>query len=87
MGEPLGLLWAITRHLTHHQQLVNDYGVSGHCLNRTCGNDTSNTVTITVDPPVVGGTVSGATTVCEGSNMGSLSLGGEVGVIIGWGLV
>ena len=31
------------------------------------GNDTSNTVTITVDPPVVGGTVSGTATVCEGS--------------------
>ena len=29
----------------------------------SCGNDTSNAITITVDPPVVGGTLSGSTTV------------------------
>ena len=52
--------------------------------NGTCGNDTSNAVTITVDPPVVGGTLSGSTTVCEGSNSGSLVLSGEVGNVIGW---
>ena len=50
----------------------------------SCGNDTSNAVTITVDPPVVGGTLSGSTTVCEGSNSGSLVLSGEVGNVIGW---
>ena len=52
--------------------------------NGTCGNDTSNVVTITLDPPVVGGTLSGSTTVCEGSNSGSLMLSGEVGNVIGW---
>ena len=52
--------------------------------NGTCGNDTSNVVTITLDPPVVGGTLSGSTTVCEGSNSGSLVLSGEVGNVIGW---
>ena len=52
--------------------------------NGTCGNDTSNAVTITVNPPAVGGTLSGSTTVCEGSNSGSLVLSGEVGNVIGW---
>ena len=52
--------------------------------NGTCGNDTSNVVTITVDPPVVGGMLSGSATVCEGSNSGNIVLSGETGIIIGW---
>ena len=52
--------------------------------NGTCGNDTSNVVTITVDPPVVGGTLSGSATVCQGSNSGNIVLSGETGIIIGW---
>ena len=52
--------------------------------NGSCGNDTSNTVTITVDPPVVGGNLTGSATVCGSGNNGSITLGGEVGNIIGW---
>ena len=52
--------------------------------NGSCGNDTSNTVTITVDPPVVGGNLTGSATVCASGNNGSITLGGEVGTVIGW---
>ena len=52
--------------------------------NGTCGNDTSNVVTITVDPSVVGGNLSGTATVCAASNIGNLVLTGEVGTVIGW---
>jgi subtilisin-like proprotein convertase family protein len=40
--------------------------------------------TITVTPSSVGGSVSGGTTVCAGSNSGSLTLGGHVGNILHW---
>ena len=52
--------------------------------NGSCGNDTSNTVTITVDPPVIGGNLAGSATVCASGNNGSITLGGEVGTVIGW---
>ena len=52
--------------------------------NGTCGNDTSNTVTITVDPPVVGGSLAGSATVCAGTNSGNITLSGQIGVIVGW---
>ena len=52
--------------------------------NGSCGNDTSNTVTITVDPPVIGGNLTGSATVCASGNNGSITLGGEVGTVIGW---
>lgn len=49
-----------------------------------CNGMTSTTVTITVDPAAVGGTVSGGTTVCDTVNSGTLTLTGYTGTIQGW---
>ena len=49
--------------------------------NATCAPVYSGVVTITVDSPSVGGTVSGSTTVCTGTNSTTLSLSGFNGAI------
>ncbi|MCX6181928.1 MAG: hypothetical protein NT150_08390, partial [Bacteroidetes bacterium] len=49
-----------------------------------CAAVNSAEVTITVDPVSVGGTVSANTTVCSGSNSGTLTLSGYTGSITGW---
>ena len=52
--------------------------------NGTCPAANSTAAILTVDPSSVGGTISGSTTACGGSNSGSLDLIGYVGTIIGW---
>lgn len=49
-----------------------------------CGNDTSSTGVITVNPATVGGMVSVSDTVCSGINNGTLYLTGYTGMILGW---
>jgi PKD repeat protein len=44
----------------------------------------SNSIIVTDDAPSVGGTTSGNTTVCAGSNGGTISLTGQFGNITGW---
>lgn len=51
----------------------------------SCPAVNSNEVTVTVDPPTQAGAVSGGTTVCSGTNSGTLQLGGTVvGDVIRW---
>ncbi|MGG9971175.1 hypothetical protein ACQ33O_05205 [Ferruginibacter sp. SUN002] len=50
----------------------------------TCPEVTSAPVTITITTPTVAGTVSGAASVCSGSNSGSVSVSGQVGSIVKW---
>lgn len=52
--------------------------------NGTCPSAISSSATITVNPITAGGSVAGTTTVCAGSNSGSLTLGGNTGNIIRW---
>jgi gliding motility-associated-like protein len=49
-----------------------------------CPTDTSTMVTINVDAPSVGGTVSMDVTVCAGANSGTLTLSGQTGNVVGW---
>jgi len=49
-----------------------------------CPSATSNVVTATVYPQTIAGTVSGPTTVCSGTNSGSLTLTGNTGNVLGW---
>lgn len=49
-----------------------------------CNSANSTAATITVNPVSVGGVVSGSSTVCSGSNSGSLILSGQTGNILGW---
>lgn len=52
--------------------------------NGTCATANSAVATLTVSPLSVGGTVAGATTVCSGSNTGTLTLSGRVGAVQRW---
>ncbi|MFL5747180.1 MAG: beta strand repeat-containing protein, partial [Niastella sp.] len=49
-----------------------------------CSTTNSSIATITVTPTSVGGTVSGSTTACSGSNGGTLTLSGQTGSVIRW---
>jgi hypothetical protein len=50
----------------------------------SCGNATSNIVTLTVTAPSVGGLVSGDATVCSGTNSGTLTLSSHTGNVTKW---
>jgi uncharacterized delta-60 repeat protein len=49
-----------------------------------CPTDFSTPATITVNQNSAGGSTSGATTVCSGSNSGSINLSGQTGAVIRW---
>jgi hypothetical protein len=49
-----------------------------------CSSANSTTVTVTVSPASVGGTVSGGATVCTGTNSTTLTLSGHTGAITRW---
>ena len=50
----------------------------------TCSSDNSNEITVTVNPISDGGLLSKDTTVCFGTNTGTLTLSGNVGTITNW---
>ncbi|MEN9370632.1 MAG: hypothetical protein RI952_1497, partial [Bacteroidota bacterium] len=50
----------------------------------TCSSANSTVATITVDPASVGGTISGGTIVCIGTNSTTLTLAGKTGIVIKW---
>lgn len=82
-----GLTWLTLANTTTSQTYVNlpvttSYRVS--VKSGVCNATTSNIVTITVDPMVMGGTLSGSTTVCDTVNSGTLTLTGSVGTVTGW---
>jgi hypothetical protein len=49
-----------------------------------CASANAAPATIVVNPPSVGGAVSGGATVCSGSNSGTLTLSGQVGTVLKW---
>ncbi len=49
-----------------------------------CSSANSTSVTITVTPVSVGGTVTASATVCSGSNSGTLTLSGQTGAVLRW---
>jgi hypothetical protein len=52
--------------------------------NATCASANSLVSTVTVNPVSVGGTVTGGTTVCSGTNSTTLTLSGHVGSVTKW---
>lgn len=50
----------------------------------SCGSAVSNSTTVTVTPAAIGGTVSGPSGICSGSNPGALTLSGHTGTIVQW---
>lgn len=49
-----------------------------------CASANSSSVTITVTPSTVGGSISGSTSACAGSNSGTLTLSGHTGSVVRW---
>ena len=49
-----------------------------------CSEANSTDTTVTVDPASVGGSVTGGTTICEGSTSGTLTLSGHTGSVVRW---
>ena len=50
----------------------------------SCASASSGSTTVTVDPPSVGGNVTGGTTICSGSTSGLLDLSGHSGTVVKW---
>ena len=50
----------------------------------SCTSVSSGSTTVTIDPPSVGGNVTGGTTICSGSTSGLLSFSGHTGSIVKW---
>jgi hypothetical protein len=49
-----------------------------------CSSANSSATTVTVNPPSVGGTVAGGTTICSGSTSSELTLSDNVGTVLSW---
>ena len=62
---------------THYRAVIK----SGVCSSVNSG---TTTVTVSADPLTVGGTISGATIVCTGTNSTDLTLSGHTGSILRW---
>jgi gliding motility-associated-like protein len=82
-----GFNWTPLSNTTDSLTYNNLTGTTGYHVivqSGICASAASNTVTITVDPAVMGGTLSGSTTVCDTINSGTLTLTGSVGSVINW---
>ena len=67
-----------------YQNLVTTTWYRAEVKSGTCNAEFSNPAIINVTSGSVGGTISGATIVCSGSNTGNVSLSGYTGTIQGW---
>ena len=72
------------RQLISQQTLPKQHLFRAEVANGTCPLVNSATATITVDPPSVGGTIAGSTSVCNCSNNTTLILSGYTGSVAGW---
>lgn len=82
-----GITWLTLANTTASQTYVNLATTTSFRVDvrsGVCNDAVSNTVTITVDPVAMGGTLNGGTTVCDTINSGNLSLTGYVGTILNW---
>lgn len=71
--------------LTGVTEVMNSYQYRV-VISGPCGKDqlNSNAATLTVNPTSVGGTLSGSTSVCNGTNSTVLSLTGQIGTVVKW---
>lgn len=82
-----GVTWLNVANTTTSQAYINLTSTTMYRVrvtNGVCPSTTSDTATITVDAPVIGGTLSGGGTVCASMNSGTILLSGYSGNIIGW---
>jgi gliding motility-associated-like protein len=82
-----GFLWSniVNRSAVHaYSNLTTTTFYRAVVKNGLCDEEVSSDVTIQVDANSVGGSATGATSVCEGSNSGTVSVTGETGDVIRW---
>lgn len=83
-----GLTWTNIANTTNTQSYTNLVTTTRYRVlvqSGSCSSTYSNFVNITVSPTTVGGSIApAATTVCSGSNSGTLTLSGHTGSIIRW---
>ena len=82
-----GMTWSSIANITTSQSYNNLLTTTlyrTNIQNGTCAATYSDTVTITVDPVTVSGTVNANTVLCAGSNSGTLNLVGATGTVNNW---
>jgi gliding motility-associated-like protein len=82
-----GLTWSAIANTTTSQSYTNLMDTTWYrviVMSGVCGNDTSTTAVINVNPATNAGTLSMDDTVCSGSNNGVIHLTGYTGAILGW---
>jgi gliding motility-associated-like protein len=82
-----GLTWSAIANTTTSQNYTNLMDTTWYRVivsSGLCGNDTSSTAVITVNPATVGGTIASSDTVCITGNSGVLHLTGYTGMVTGW---
>ncbi len=82
-----GVTWTDIANVTTTQTYLNLVQTTRYRVqvqSGACSAVFSSAAIITVNPPSVGGTVSGGTTVCSGTNSGNLTLAGQTGSITRW---
>ena len=80
-----GISWTPIINSTNTQSFLN---ITQETWYRTlisdCNDDTSSIAIVLIDNNPIGGTLSADTAVCNGNNLGTITLSGETGVIIDW---
>lgn len=82
-----GITWTDIANTTSTQAYLNLVTTTRYRVqvqSGACSTVFSSVAIITVNPPSVGGTVSGGTTVCSGTNSGTLTLAGQTGSVTRW---
>lgn len=82
-----GTTWNLIANMTAseaYNNLASTTLYRAEVQNGSCASTYSDTATITVDPITVGGTINSNTTVCSGSNTGTVNLVGETGNVLSW---
>ena len=86
-SDDLGATWNTIANTTasqNYNNLTTTTWYRTNVQNGTCPAEFSDTVTITVDPVSVGGTVNSNAVLCAGNNTGVLNLVGETGSVTNW---
>ncbi|MDQ3190680.1 MAG: gliding motility-associated C-terminal domain-containing protein, partial [Bacteroidota bacterium] len=84
-----GVIWNSIPNTSNTYNYSNLFSTTYYSVvvqNGVCPADTANVAIITIDPAVVGGTISQDATVCAASNNGTLTLSGHSGNIQQWEL-
>ena len=82
-----GVTWTDIANVTGTQTYLNLITTTRYRVqvqSGACSTAFSTAAIITVNPPSVGGTVSGGTTVCSGANGGNMTLAGQTGAVTRW---